>query len=145
MNQRYGPSGKAIVFKLELTMIKNPISTVIGILVTLFFCFMSFSFFYGLYDQRPAKEVKLRQDIWMMRRAIDFYATDKERQPKSIQELVNDGYLREIPVDPLTGSNKTWAFENGGKSSGRLTESGITDVHSGASGADVNGKPYNQY
>ena len=128
-------------------MLKNPISTAIGILVTLFFCLAVFGLFYGVISDhpKPAKEVELLQNLWMMRRAIDFYATDKERQPKSLQELVDTGYLPEIPIDPLTKSNKTWVVQNTANSSGQPAEVGITDIHSGAKGADANGKPYNQY
>src|SRR5262245_29185727 len=50
-----------------------------------------------------AKEVVLQQNIWAMRRAIDYYATDKEKPPSSLQELVSAGYLRDIPKDPVCG------------------------------------------
>src|SRR5689334_20586394 len=48
-----------------------------------------------------AKEVVLQQDIWAMRRAIDFYTTDKEKPPSSLQDLVSGNYLRELPKDPV--------------------------------------------
>lgn len=97
------------------------------------------------YHQHRAKEVVLQQDLWAMRRAIDYYKTDKEKAPQSLQDLVQAGYLREIPIDRLTKSNKTWVIGNKAESSEQTAKAGITDVHSGASGADANGKPYNQY
>lgn len=127
-------------------MIKNPISTAVGILVALLIGTAIFGAFYGVIDQpRRAEEIQLQQNLWAVRRAIDFYSTDKEKQPKSLQELVDTGYLPEIPIDPLTKSNKTWLVQNASTSSGQPAEVGIIDVHSAAPGADASGKPYNQY
>src|SRR5262245_60650043 len=90
---------------------------------------------------KRSKEVALQQNLWAMRRAIDFYWQDKEKPPQSLQELVDSGYLREIPQDPLTGSNKTWITQREKDSS--KTPPGIINVISAAAGADNNGKPYN--
>jgi len=89
-------------------------------------------------------KVILQQNLWTMRRAIDFYRMDKKRRPKSLQDLVDSGYLREIPADPLTRSNKTWTIEREKESSVPNTPPGIVDLRSAASGADTNGKPYNR-
>ncbi|MBO0724123.1 MAG: hypothetical protein J2P52_00865 [Blastocatellia bacterium] len=93
---------------------------------------------------RRSKEVVLQQDLWVMRRAAEFYANDKGRRPQSLDELVGAGYLREIPADPLTGSNKTWSIEMEKEPSVHNTPPGVFDVHSGAAGADESGKPYNR-
>ncbi|HKQ78710.1 MAG TPA: hypothetical protein VJ810_33745 [Blastocatellia bacterium] len=58
-----------------------------------------------------AKEVVLQRNLWTVRRAIDDYWQDCEKPPQALQELINTGYLREIPVDPLTKSNQTWILE----------------------------------
>src|SRR5262245_62480098 len=50
---------------------------------------------------RRAKEVVLQQNLWTMRRAIDFYSQDKEKPPANLEDLVSAGYLRELPKDPL--------------------------------------------
>jgi general secretion pathway protein G len=92
---------------------------------------------------RKPKEVVLLQDLWTMRRAIDLYWQDKERPPQSLQELVNASYLPEIPADPITGSRQTWVVEKDSQPLGQQSQSGIVDVHSGAAGADANGKAYN--
>jgi general secretion pathway protein G len=94
---------------------------------------------------RRAKEVVLRQNLWTMRKAVDFYANDKGKRPQSFGELVSAGYLREIPADPFTGSNQTWIIEREKESSVPNTPPGIIDVHSATAGADKNGKLYNQY
>jgi general secretion pathway protein G len=91
---------------------------------------------------RRAKEVVLQQNLWTMRRAIDFYWQDKEKPPANLQELVSAGYLREIPKDPMCPDCQ-WneisapADEN---SSG-----GISDVKSTAQGVDSNGKAFTDY
>src|SRR5262245_43278672 len=94
---------------------------------------------------RRAKEVVLQQNLWAMRKAVDFYTNDKRKRPQSFGELVSAGYLREIPADPFTGSNQTWIIEREKESSVPNTPPGIIDVRSAAAGADTNGKPYNQY
>jgi general secretion pathway protein G len=104
-------------------------------------------FTYSKYREHVirAKEVALFQNLWTMRKAVEFYASDKEKRPQSLEELVSAGYLREIPADPFTGSNKTWIVEREKEPSAPSTPSGIINMRSAAAGADTNGKPYNQY
>ncbi|HKE03563.1 MAG TPA: prepilin-type N-terminal cleavage/methylation domain-containing protein [Blastocatellia bacterium] len=89
-----------------------------------------------------AKEVVLMQNLWTMRRAIDFYWQDKEKPPSNLQDLVSTGYLREIPKDPIC-SECQWnevaapAEEN--------SAGGIGDVKSTAPGEDSNGKAFTDY
>jgi general secretion pathway protein G len=94
---------------------------------------------------RRAKEVTLQQNIWTMRRAIDFYWQDKEKPPATLQELVSAGYLREVPKDPIC-PDCTWNEIAAQGDPGDLNSSGgIGDVKSAASGEDSNGKPYSEY
>ena len=92
-----------------------------------------------------ANEVMLQQNLWTMRKAVEFYANDKGKRPQSFDELVSAGYLREIPADPFTGSNKTWTIEREKESSVPNTQPGIAEIRSAAAGADKDGKPYTQY
>jgi len=62
-----------------------------------------------------------------------------------LQNLIDSGYLREIPIDPITRSNQTWIIEREKESSVPNTYHGIIDIRSAASGADKDGKPYNLY
>src|SRR5678810_935148 len=55
------------------------------------------------------REAVLRDDLRKMRTLIDQFAADKGRLPQSLDEIVREGYMREIPVDPFTG-NKDWAL-----------------------------------
>lgn len=61
--------------------------------------------------QRRVNEVVLQQNLWAMRRGIDYFTKDKQRPPAALQELISAGYLREIPSDPLTQSSETWVLK----------------------------------
>lgn len=94
---------------------------------------------------KRAKEVVLKQNLDEMRRAIDKYTVDKEKAPAALSELVSAGYLRSVPVDPLTNSSDTWRVEMETETSGPNVPTGIKDVRSGAEGDDSTGKPYSEY
>ncbi len=94
---------------------------------------------------RHAKEVVLQQNLWAMRRAIDFYTTDKDGPPPNLQELVTARYLREIPKDPFCtdcGWDEIAAPNDGVDFS---SQGGIGDVKSRAEGSDSNGKAFREY
>ncbi len=50
----------------------------------------------------------LKEDLRVMRSAIDSYTMDKQKAPQSLDDLVQDGYLKAIPEDPMTKSRETW-------------------------------------
>lgn len=93
---------------------------------------------------RRAKEVVLRQDLWAMRRAIDFYSTDKEQPPSGLEELVSAGYLRELPKDPMCPDDCQWVTVPA-QTDSLSAAGGIGDVKSSAPGNDSNGVPYSEY
>lgn len=93
---------------------------------------------------RHAKEVVLQQNLWAMRRAIDFYTTDKEKPPTGLPDLVSSGYLREIPKDPLC-ADCGWEEIPATAAESLDSQGGIGDVKSRAEGADQNGKAYREY
>ena len=88
-----------------------------------------------------AKEAVLRQDLGVMRNAIDQFYSDTGKYPMDLMELVDKKYLRSIPVDPFTGSDKSW-IEMPPKNE---TESGVYDVHSGYSGRALDGSFYEEW
>lgn len=94
---------------------------------------------------RRAKEVALQNDLWAMRRAIDYYTTDKEKPPPTLQDLVSGGYLREIPKDPVCPECPWTEIQAPSDSASSGTAAGIGDVKSSAPGNDANGKPYTEY
>ena len=91
-----------------------------------------------------AREVVLAENLWQMRRAIDQYAADKQKLPQSIADLKSGGYLREIPVDPLT-EKAEWKEIPGEDINSPQGASGLVDVKSMAPGGDDTGKLYADY
>jgi general secretion pathway protein G len=88
-----------------------------------------------------AEEAVLREDLLLMRDALDKHYADASRYPASLGELVTKRYLRSIPVDPLTGSSSTWIVVPPADPQ----QGGVSDVRSGAKGAGSNGTPYEQW
>lgn len=88
-----------------------------------------------------AKEAVLRQDLGIMRNAIDQFYSDFGKYPVDLMELVDKRYLRSIPKDPFTESDKTW-IEVPPKNP---TEAGVYDVHSGHKGRASDGSFYEEW
>jgi general secretion pathway protein G len=86
-----------------------------------------------------ARETVLRDDLFQLRKVIDQYAADKGKLPQSPDDLVKAGYLREIPVDPITG-DKDWQWESGEDPSSLEGSEGIKDVHSAATDKSTDGE-----
>jgi general secretion pathway protein G len=92
---------------------------------------------------RSAREAVLKEDLHVMRQAIDSYTMDKEKGPQSLDDLVQSGYLKEIPNDPMTHTNSTWVTATSDVlESVDQSEPGINDVHSGSDEVGSNGQPY---
>ncbi|HUA97434.1 MAG TPA: type II secretion system protein [Terracidiphilus sp.] len=95
---------------------------------------------------RHAREAVLREDLQVMRSAIQSYTLDKEKAPQSLDDLVQSGYLRAIPEDPMTHSTDTWVTDQSQDMySLDETEPGIDDVHSGSDQSGSNGQPYSSW
>ena len=93
-----------------------------------------------------AKEVVLKDNLRTLRKTIDQYTADKKKAPQSLQDLVDAGYFKQIPIDPITNSNSTWEpVTDTAVASPDQTDSGITDVHSGSSAISSEGTPYNTW
>jgi general secretion pathway protein G len=95
---------------------------------------------------KHAREATLREDLFVMRQAIDSYTVDKEKAPQSLDDLVQSGYLKQMPVDPITGRDDTWMPDT----SDTLmdidqTAGGINNVHSGSQGIATDGSSYNTW
>jgi general secretion pathway protein G len=92
-----------------------------------------------------AKETVLQQNLWQMRRSIDQYGSDKGKLPQSLNDLVDGGYLREMPVDPMNEERAEWKEIQGEDKYSGDGSQGLLDVKSLAQGADANGKNYSDY
>ena len=93
-----------------------------------------------------AREATLKQDLQVMRQSIDNFTLDKQAAPQSLDDLQQAGYLREVPVDPMTQA-KDWVpqFDSVVMSPDQTT-TGIVDVHSSSDKASpFEGTPYNSW
>lgn len=90
------------------------------------------------------REAVLRDDLYKMRTLIDQFAADKQKLPQSIEDLVTEGYMREIPVDPMTGQ-KDWTVTTGDDPNSTTTEQGVIDVHSASADTSSEGTPYSEW
>ncbi|HWR16511.1 MAG TPA: type II secretion system protein [Terriglobales bacterium] len=93
-----------------------------------------------------AREAVLRQNLFTLRSVIDQYSEDKQKAPQSLEDIVAAGYLKQIPVDPITGSRDTWqVVQEDVLLSVDQNAPGITDIHSGAQGNGSDGVPYSEW
>lgn len=91
-----------------------------------------------------AREASLKKSLFVMRDVIDQFAADQGRYPESLQTLVDEGYLRGLPVDPFTKASDTW-IEVREDTTNAEDSPGIFDVHSGSDLVASNGTPYNEW
>jgi len=84
-----------------------------------------------------AKESALKENLLVMRKAIDGYYADTRKYPDSLQTLVDKHYIRSVPSDPITERSDTWVVDDQGE--------GIVDIHSGSEEVDSEGIPYRNW
>ena len=93
-----------------------------------------------------AKESVLRNNLFTLRTLIDEYTYDKQKAPQTLQDLVEAGYLRQIPVDPIAGSSTAWKIiMEDAMTSASQTEPGIFDVRSGSDKRSLEGTSYSEW
>lgn len=115
------------------------VMAIIGVLLT-----VAIPSYLGAVKQ--AREAVLKEDLHTMRSAIDSYTADKQKAPQSLDDLVNEGYLREIPIDPMTRAKDSWQTSTSDSlRSVDQTDPGIDDVHSGSQDQGSDGQPYNTW
>jgi general secretion pathway protein G len=92
-----------------------------------------------------AKESVLANNLFTLRTVIDQYSYDKGKAPQALQDLVSEGYLQKLPVDPMTGNNQSWktVMEDASQSVSQ-SEPGIFDVHSGSDKTGLDGVAYSE-
>jgi general secretion pathway protein G len=95
---------------------------------------------------KAAREAVLKEDLHVLRDAIDAYTNDKNKAPQTLDDLVTGGYLKNVPKDPMTSSDTTWVptmddtLQNVDQ-----TDPGMTDVHSGSDQPGSDGQPYSTW
>ena len=92
------------------------------------------------------REAVLKEDLFRMRDAIDQHYADKGKYPESLDALVSAGYLRSVPVDPMTQSTTSWETVQAEPDPTNLTaEPGVYSVKSGSEGQALDGSKYNEW
>ncbi len=93
-----------------------------------------------------AKESVLKNNLFTLRTVIDEYTYDKQKAPQQLTDLVNEGYLRTVPMDPMTGNADAWQIVmEDALTSVNQTEPGIFDVRSGSDGKSLDGTAYSEW
>ena len=93
-----------------------------------------------------AKESVLLQNLFTLRSLISQYTLDKQKAPQALEDLVQAGYIKQIPIDPFTGKSDSWTVDQEDYSlSVDQQETGITDVHSGSALISSSGTAYSSW
>jgi general secretion pathway protein G len=91
-----------------------------------------------------AREAVLRDDLYRMRSLLDQFAADKQKLPQSLDDLITEGYMRELPVDPITGQ-KDWTTTTGDDPNSTEGDQGIVNVNSASTDISSEGTPYSEW
>jgi general secretion pathway protein G len=95
---------------------------------------------------RRAQEAALKEDLFRLRDAMDQFYADKNKWPNDLSELVSEGYIREVPVDPITKSKDTWRTETAEPDANNPASSvGIDNVFSGSEDTALDGSKYSEW
>jgi general secretion pathway protein G len=122
--------------------------TLIELMIVISLILILVSISIPVYNQSilRAKESVLKQDLFQMRSLISQYTLDKQKAPTSLDDLVQAGYIKQIPTDPMTGSNSSWTVDQEDSlMSVDQQDPGIGDVHSGASQVSSDGTAYSTW
>lgn len=120
--------------------------TLLELMIVMFIIIILITIAMPQYQQtvQHARETVLKDDLQQMRKMIDQYAADKGKLPQSLDELVSAGYIREIPIDPIT-DKQDWEVVTGEDINSTKGESGVKDVKSSSQDTSLDGKPYSEF
>jgi general secretion pathway protein G len=126
------PSGYTLI---ELIIVMAIISILVSIAVPLY-----------QKSLLRTKESLLKNNLFTLRTVIDEYTFDKQKAPQTLEDLVSEGYLRAVPIDPITGSDRSWrVIMEDSLTSVNQTDPGIFDVRSGSDLKSLEGTPYAEW
>lgn len=100
-----------------------------------------------VYNQHVvrARESVLRQDLFTLRSVIDQFTLDKQKAPQSLEDIVQAGYLKYIPKDPMTNEPNWEVVQEDILQAVDQQEPGISDVHSASSATSSDGTAYSTW
>ena len=119
--------------------------TLIELMVVMFIISVLLAIAVPVYQKSiiRSRETVLRHNLFIIRNMIDEYTIDKQKAPESLQDLVSEGYLRQVPLDPITNSDQTWrTVMEETPVAGSTGTPGLYDVHSGSDGKALDGTNY---
>jgi general secretion pathway protein G len=122
--------------------------TLVEIVIVLTIISILVSIAVPLYQRsiQRTRETVLRQNLFTMRTVIDEYTYDKQKAPQSLQDLVSEGYLRQVPEDPIVGNNTSWKIiMEDSLTMVNQTEPGIFDIRSSSDKMSLEGTPYSEW
>jgi len=99
----------------------------------------------GCSSDRSKRERALRDDLTNLRSSVDQYMQQHGQRPRSFQDLIVDRYIREVPVDPMTGRTDTWILRIGSDPRNPKEPPGILEIHSGSGDVGSDGRPYSSW
>jgi general secretion pathway protein G len=139
-SRRFRPGGQKGFTLMELMVVV----AIIGILVS-----MAVPTYRTIVER--AKETVLRENLYTLRDVIDQYYADKGKYPDSLESLVSAGYLRRLPIDPITGKSDWVTVPYSGNEPGQMeptegeSTGGIWDVHSASDAVGSDGTKYSTW
>lgn len=93
-----------------------------------------------------SRESALKEDLHVLRKALDDYYADNGSYPAELQVLVDKHYLRNVPADPFTDRHDSWTFDrDDSKERDEGKQAGIRDIHSGSDGQGRDGSAYKDW
>jgi general secretion pathway protein G len=92
-----------------------------------------------------SREAVLKNNLFTLRTVIDNYTYDKEKAPQSLSDLVSDGYLKKVPLDPITNSDQWKTVMEDATQAVNQSEPGIFDIHSNSDKISLDGTPYSSW
>jgi general secretion pathway protein G len=92
-----------------------------------------------------AKEGVLKQDLFTLRQVIDQYTLDKQKAPQALDDIVQAGYIKKVPVDPFTNEANWTVDQEDATQAVDQQEPGIVDVHSSSNLTATDGTAYSSW
>ncbi len=122
--------------------------TIIELMVVMAIVLVILSVAVPLYNKSVirARETVLHQNLVTMRAVIDEYTYDKQKAPQSLEDIVREGYLRQVPMDPMVGNNTSWKIiMEEAAASVSQAEPGIFDLRSSSEKISLEGTKYSEW